>query len=290
MKTDQTTFERREWRSPGGAAGVQLLTEHFDLRVTSPDEELQQYLPDFMEATYAAYTELKPPPEATGRLVTYLFADRPQWAAFTQAAFPQRAQIYLHIHSGGYTDPDTAVSVVHDIQRDRTLALLAHEGWHQYLATFGQHWTPPWLNEGMACQFESFELRGRRPVFTPRKNFLRRNSLRAATGNGGGLIELPTLLAINAGDALRNAGISTQSYYAQVWSLVLFLREGENKRYADGLDRLLADLATDAIPSVVTAAAATGQSPGEAVFRHYISDDINAISEQYSRFVRSLLH
>src|SRR5688500_18973428 len=53
-------FEQKEWESSGNK-GTQLLTEHFDLRVTAKDELLRDYLPGFMETTFAEYTKLMPP-------------------------------------------------------------------------------------------------------------------------------------------------------------------------------------------------------------------------------------
>ena len=226
--------ERQEWTSPAGVKGEEILTPHFDLRVTATDKELLEYLPNFMEAAFQGYTELMPPAETpTDRLIVYVFGTRDQWAEFTTVTYPQQAWTYLHIHSGGYTDVPSATAVGYDLRRDRTLSLLAHEGLHQYLARYFPQPVTPWLNEGLACQWEAFDLVGRHPIFTPRRNFLRRNDLREALTMKQGMIPLPALLGMDAGAAIRQTGRPVRAYYAQVWSLVLFLRE--SLQYARGL-------------------------------------------------------
>ena len=66
--------EQRDWTAPGGTPGVQLLTDHYDLRVTTRDALLQEYLAPFMETAFAEYTLLIPSTrESPDRLVVYLF-------------------------------------------------------------------------------------------------------------------------------------------------------------------------------------------------------------------------
>ncbi|MBI4581504.1 MAG: hypothetical protein HY718_17520, partial [Planctomycetes bacterium] len=217
--------EEREWTSPVGTKGVQLLTEHYDLRVTSEDALLREYLPTFIEATNAEYRKLIPPARENDEpLMVYIFGRRPEWAAFTQGFAPAQAQVYLHIHSGGYMDHATATAVFWDIGRDRTLSLLAHEGLHQYLTRHFPGAVPPWLNEGLATQFEDFDLNGARPIFRPERNLIRKNSLREALTVPDGLVPLLHLLTMDAGEAVTRTGQPARGYYAQVWVTVLFLR------------------------------------------------------------------
>lgn len=287
--------EQREWTSPAGRPGLQLLTDHYDLRLTAGDAMLQQYLAPFMETAFAEYARLMPSERTNvDRLVVYLFGTRPEWAAFTAQNYPHQARVYLHIHAGGFVDQPTATAVVHDIGRDRTLSLLAHEGFHQYLAAYFPRRVPPWLNEGLATQFEEFDLDGDRPVFTPRRNFARSNDLRAALGPDGQFIPLPQLLRMNAGEAVVETGRTVRTYYAQVWSTVLFLRYGGDARYTEGFARLLADAGTDRLDHAISAyrAAKTDAgdlSDGEIVFRHYLSEDLAAFTAEYHQFAQSLV-
>ncbi len=206
-KWPDVAFERSTWTTADGLSGIQILTDHFDLRVTARDIVLQDYLAPFLETTYREYARLVPQAQYDKeRLVVYLFDNRPQWANFTRANFPARARTYLHILSGGFVDHETATAVVFDIRRDKTLSLLAHEGMHQYFARHLPLPVIPWLNEGLACQWEAFDLQGPYPIFTPRKNLLRRNNLREALTVENGWIHLRQLLRMDAGQAIPGHG------------------------------------------------------------------------------------
>jgi hypothetical protein len=285
-------FDQKAWESPSGNKGNQILTQHFDLRVTAQDQVLVDYLPAFMETTFAEYAKLIPPEKpSSDRLVVYLFDTRNQWADFTRDFAPAQSNTYLHLHSGGYTDYPSATAVAYDLRRDRTLSLLAHEGMHQYLARYFSEPVIPWLNEGLACQWEAFELHGDRPFFTPHRNFLRRNHLREALTLEKGLIPLPQLLRMDAGEAVRQSGQPTRTYYAQVWSLVLFLREA----YPQQLAALLADAGTPRLTVAIRAyRAATKDADtipeGEVIFRQYITEDLDPFASAYQDYVRQLLN
>jgi len=290
------SVEQHEWTAPDGSGGVRLLTEHFDLRVTAADPELRKYLGPFMETAFAEYCKLMPPPqEPSDRLAVYLFGTRQEWADFTRVSFPAQAHTYLHIHFGGYVDQPTATAVIHDIGRDHTLSLIAHEGFHQYLAGCFPEPVHPWLNEGLACQWEAFDLEGDRPVFTPRRNFLRRNSLREALATPNGLIRLPELLGMHAGEAVVQAGQPTRAYYAQVWSMVLLLRQGSGGKYADRFAKLLGDAGTKRLRIAIGGYRAATQeaeqlSDGEVIFRHYITEDLDGFMADYEAFARQLVY
>lgn len=284
-----------DWTSPVRTTGVQMLSDNYDIRTTVRDELLRDYLPTFMEGCYAEYATLIPPVRERGdkRLIVYVFGTRPEWAAFTKGFAPRQAHTYLHIHSGGYMDHARATSVMFDIGRDRTLSLLAHEGLHQYLAKFLPEPVMPWLNEGLATQFEDFDLKGAWPVFRPERNLGRKNSLREALSLPDGLIELPLLLRMHAGDAVTRTGQPARAYYAQVWSTVLFLRN--DGRYREGFSRLLADAGTQRLRhSIGGYRAATPEaadmSDGEVAFRHYITEDLDAFFDAYKSFAQKLVY
>jgi len=298
LKIPRFHVEQKEWNeaSPGG---VQFLTDHFDLRVSSRDPPLVDLVAPFMEATFMEYRKIvPPPPDRTDqeRMVVYLFGDRKQWARFTELRFPRQAPIYLHIHAGGYADYQSATAVTYDIGRDITLALLAHEGFHQYLARYFPEQVVPWINEGLATQWEAFDLKDGYPVYTPERNFLRRNSLREALSSENmGLIDLSRLLTMNAGEAVVKTGQSSRTYYAQVWSLVLYLRKGAEGAYAQRFDDLLGDIGTERFDDAVrlyrrSYAGSEPMSAGEAAFRHYIMDDLDAFLADYEEFARALVY
>lgn len=294
LPADPIAFEQREWVSPAGIRGTQFLTEHYDIRTTSRDAILLEVLPEFAEAAYREYARLIPPQREDGeRLVVYVYGRRAEWALFTRQFVPAQASTYMHILSGGYMDHPTATSVLWDVKRDQTLALLAHEGLHQYLARHRPEPIPPWLNEGLATQFEHFDLDGPRPIFRPQRNLIRMNSLREALALPNGSIPLGQLLTMHAGQAVTQAVQSSRSYYGQVWLTVWFLRT--HPGYRDGFSRLLADAGTERLRISVrgyraAAPSASGMSDGEAAFRQYITDDLEGFSDELQAFGRQILY
>jgi len=289
-------FEEHAWTSPLRTQGVELLTEHYAIRTTSRDEPLRSVLPEFVETAFRAYARLVPPegPDAaSGRMEVYIFGSRPEWVLFTRQFAPQQAHLYEHILSGGYMDHATATSVLWDVKRDHTLALLAHEGLHQYLARHRPGPVPAWLNEGLATQFEDFDLQGARPVFRPHRNLFRRNSLRHALTTPDGLVPMPRLLAMHAGEAVARTGPPARGYYAQVWATVRFLQT--SPAYRNAFSRLLADVGTDRMRTRISAyraatPAAAAMSDGEVVFRHYLTEELDDFFHEFVAYARRLVY
>ncbi len=286
-------FEQHAWTSLLHVDGVELMTDHYAIRTTSQDETLRAYLPAFMESAYAEYRKLVPPERPSpDPMVVYLFGERAEWAAFTKGFVPAQAHTYLYIQSGGYMDQATDTAVAWDIGRDRALSLLAHEGLHQYLAKYLDRPVPPWLNEGLATQFEDFDLNGDRPQFRPERNLMRRNSLREALALEDGLVPLPQLLSMHAGQAVTHTGQPARGYYAQVWMTVLFLRT--SPMYGDGFRRLLADAGTERLQHSTSGyraatPAAAKMSDGEVVFRQYVTEDLDGFEADCEAFARKLV-
>jgi hypothetical protein len=295
MAPKQVAVEYGEWAPAPNIHGLRVKTDHYEIRTTVRDRELIECVPAFMETAFAEYRRvLQSPAERPERLVTYLFETRPEWDRFTRAFVPQRADMYLRIREGGYMDYPTATTVAYDLTRDRTLALLAHEGWHQYLAGYFPEPVVAWLDEGMACQWEAFDLKGGRPVFASRQNLFRRNNLRDALTSTDRWIPLKRLVEMNAGQAVAETGSMTRSYYAQVWALVLFLKESRNTSYTRGFAKLLADAGTRKTAIAVsgyrlTTPGSEGLSQGEILFRHYIVPDLDAFEKEFIVFSRELV-
>jgi hypothetical protein len=288
------TVRQSQWSPAAGIQGVRLETAHYDLKITARDLVLREILPTFLEATFAEYQRILPPPDGRHeKLDVYLFDTREQWAAFTRRFVPQRAHVYLYIKAGGYVDQQTATAVVWDLGRDNTLTLLAHEGFHQYLTKYFPEPVVAWLNEGLATQWEAFDLHAGQPVFTPRLNYHRRNNLRETLAEPEGWIPLRKLLGMNAGEAVVQAGQVTRGYYAQVWSLVLFLRERGNRKYARGVAELLNDAGTERLRNRVRAYSAgtppAGSSFGEMILRHYVTEDLDSLERAYRDFCERLV-
>jgi hypothetical protein len=295
----QFTLSEEEWDFAPRTGRI-LTTDHFRIYTSIDDVELRTVLPLFAETAYLQYSALiyagkkGPPPSAAGsdrKLTTYLLRNREEWERFSRRFFPQRYATYARISYGGYTEQDTAV-VYYDRQRSYTLSVLAHEGLHQYLYNLAGPAIPAWLNEGLACYCEAFDVPGNDvPVFTPTHNTFRLNYLREALA-GKTMIPLKDILATDAGRVIDQ--YQAKPYYAQVWSLLVYLRHGGNGRYAKGLERLLADLVGGQMATRASAARLGAPHPaevsaGEAVFRAYITDDLEAFDRGWQAYVMKLV-
>jgi hypothetical protein len=162
------------------------------------------------------------------------------------------AEIYLGLGRGGYTIEGDAV--LFDIGRWDTLAIAAHEGWHQYTqATFKQA-LPAWLEEGLACYMEGHRWqRGEaKPTFAPWRNFERFGELREAHRDGD-LFPLDEILSGVPQGFLKSGRSKLLTYYAQVWAVTQYLAEGEDGRYRKALEELLQDAAAGRISAKVAA-------------------------------------
>lgn len=282
---------REDW-SFGRRQGSKLTSAHYAIYTTCRSRPFVQALPDFMEACYEAYSTLLPPrAEPSQPMETYLFQSRWDWERFTEKFAPDRADTYKKIRRGGYSE--RGITVSHYNSQRATLSILAHEGLHQFLEMTGRGRIPAWVNEGLACYFESFDIVDGRPVFTPENNSLRAPYLREALIRDA-LIPLEEILGTHAGIAVHQPSSHVRSYYAQEWSLVVFLLSDEAPAdYRDGFRALLLDLGTPEMQrraqSRLDAAGGAGMSTGEAVFRAYISDDFQKFDADYRNFLLDLL-
>ncbi|MBN2563535.1 MAG: DUF1570 domain-containing protein [Phycisphaerae bacterium] len=286
-------FAHEDW-SYGGAKGSKLTSQHYVLYTTCTAKPFVDAMPGFLESCWEAYASLVPSEMVPDRrLEVYLFQARWQWERFTEQFNPARAPVYKRIRSGGYSE--RGITVSHYASQRSALSVLAHEGLHQYLELTRGSNIPPWLNEGLATYHEGFDLdlQTNRPVFKPETNYLRTRSLREALVTDQ-LIPLEEILEVHAGQAVRRGGSHVRSYYAQVWSLTLFLiRPDEDNLYRDGFTQLLQEVGTDSMDRRARAFLATDtdgkMSYGEAVFRAYVTDDLDRFQREYEAYLHKLL-
>ncbi len=275
-----------EWTGEG-LVGRRFTTEHFDIISTLLDAPFEAALPGFLEAAYDRYVNTIPPPvDGDGRLTTFVFGSRNEWKQFARRRFRSRYDVYARIRAGGFAEGDTSVSFY--TSRSGTLATLAHEGWHQYLGARYGTTIPAWLNEGFACYHEAVDFAGSVPRFTPRHNTFRINSLREAIQQDR-LLSLRQIAATDAGEVItqNHAGVA-QTYYAQAWALITFLRHGADRSLADGLQRMLDDIADGTFLVRVGAArltegGGTSESLGEATFRAYFGCGPDDLADAYHK-------
>lgn len=260
--TETVVFNIQPW-SDDGVVGRRLTSDHFTIISTIHDEEFELSLPQFLESAYQRYAATIPP-RATAegdasitkdRLTMYVLGSRGEWSRFTRIRFPSRFEAYSRIRFGGYTEPD--LSAIFYAGRAITLATLIHEGWHQYVNLHVGTPIPAWLNEGLACYHEAFEIADGRLRFTPKYNTFRINDLRNAVRRNR-VMSLRELIETDAGQVLHHDRRDmTPAYYAQAWALMTFLRHGAGLRYAARFDDMLRDIADGSFAAYVSAAKVT---------------------------------
>lgn len=293
FKQEATRFTTADWTFHG-ATGSELTSDHYVIYTTCNRKPFVRALPGFLETCYDAYAELLPAEAMSAApLPTYLFQHRQQWERFTREFSPRRAKTYMLIRRGGFTE--RGVTVSHYSTQRSSLSILAHEGLHQFLSATGRDRIPAWINEGLACYFESFDVDpvNGRPAFDPRNNTLRTPSLRKALA-ADSLIPLREVLATNAGIAVHQKSQHLYSYYAQEWSLILFLLHSPlTNPYHAGFRKLLDELGTESMKRKTNAYLATDTdgtlSRGEAVFEAYVTDDLTQFETDYRKFLHKLL-
>jgi len=282
-------FESESWTF-GSAPGYKLTTEHYQIYTTLRDQVLRDALPGFVEAAFENYARLVPSTRTpAGHMKVCLFASRPQWEAFTRRFTGPRAEVFMYVRNGGYSEH--GVSVIEYVAHEITFPLFAHEGFHQYLYHYASAKVPAWLNEGLAvcCEGQRWGSVGIKE-FDPWYNPLRRNDLAAALA-GNRLHSLRRLLETDAGRIIQGTDQSVATYYGQVWALTLFLRDGANGKYAAGFQRLLSSLSTADVEQHARASYIWSERPsfnlGEDLFRSFISEDLDTVAREYQDFMRT---
>ena len=284
-------FTSEDW-SFHGAPGRKLSSDHYVLYTTHKAKPFVDSLPGFMESSWAAYEKVIPSQGGEHKCDSYLFGTRAQWERFSEEFSPARAETYKKIRSGGYSERGITASH-YDSQRS-TLSVLAHEGLHQYLEVTRGKEIPAWLNEGLACYFEMFDLDyDNRPIFRPEANTLRLPGLREAVLSKG-LIPLKDILNTNAGLEVQKKSTHVRNYYSQEWALVLFLmRPAKHNPYSAGFHQLLAEVGTENMTrrarAIMAADTEGNMGFGEAVFRAYITDDLEGFQGAYESYIQDLV-
>lgn len=270
-----------------------LTTPRYRLFTTMAPGSLLDRAPAFLEAAHERYTTalaLLPSPREP--LDTFLFAERWQWERFTHQFMGAQAGVYLRVHRGGYAAAGTGV--YYDIGPHDTLAIAAHEGWHQFTQRTFAEPLPVWLEEGIACWMEGFRAEGGgSPRFLPWANVERFDRLRDAAA-AGRLQPLRDVLDGSPGQLLADSMDAALDWYAQVWVLIHFLDHSPG--YRAGLQSVLMDAARGATRRRITEVEGSGAArralrvrTGAAHFRAYFTPNTDAAGEEYARFVSAVV-
>jgi hypothetical protein len=280
--------EREPWRF-SDRDGTRIRTEHYDVYTTIRNADLLAALPQAIETACAYYQFLVPPARMPAEpMRVYLFATREEFDAFTREFGGAKAPLLLKVRAGGYSE--RGVSVIEYVSHEGAFPVLVHEGFHQYLYHCVRRNVPAWLNEGLAvlCEGQRWSHRGIVEFdawFNPRRhNDLVQALQRRRT------VPLRELLRMNAAHVVGGAYHTINTYYAQVWGLMLFLREGENGKYAADFERLLRSLRDEDLEAYMAAAHVASDSadlnPGQALFEAFISKDVARVEDEYLAFLR----
>lgn len=278
----------------GDVAGQVIRTEHFRIYTTEKNPVIKSRMTLFVEYALAHYrTALAPLPAPPQRMDTYLMDNRPQWERLTQRLMGEQAQELTRIQRGGFAS--RGIGVYYDLGLFDTLAIAAHEGWHQYTQRTFRDPLPVWLEEGIAVYMEGHRWGGGIPSFMPWANLERFDQLRRAA-SGDKLLPLDKLLTSRPQDFLGNGDSSLLDFYAQIWALTHFINSAEGGKYAPKLRELLDDCVKGGqrtkIASRISqraAVSALATRTGSAVFIAYFNDDIDAASKEYDAFVKKLV-
>jgi len=278
----------------GSSEGQVIRTPHYRIYTTESSQALRDRLPEFLERALAHYrTALGQLPGPEMRLDTYLMDNRSQWVALSKRLTGSNEGPHDVIGRGGYAS--RGIGLFYDIGLYDTLAIAAHEGWHQYTQRTFRDPLPVWLEEGLATYMEGHKWQGDVAVFTPWANVERYDSLREAHAKGT-LIPFPTLLDTSPQQLAERRDGSELSYYAQVWALIHYLREGEDSRHRAGLRSLLAEASAGRVRFALAmehgraeAVRILSARRGAELLRVYLKEDPATIGVGYDRFIDQLV-
>ncbi|MDD4890938.1 MAG: hypothetical protein PHU85_13535 [Phycisphaerae bacterium] len=271
----------RSW-SYLGNPGQEILTPHYHIYTTHTDAVFLARLPQFLENAFTHYQQfIRPTKKPDGPMDVYLFGQRDQWDRFTAESTGPAASIYRKIQEGGYVDNGRAV--FYDIHRLKTFAVTGHEGFHQYIWHYTRHRPPAWIDEGIACYFETFYWDGDALTFEPRRNMLRLSALRYGLTDKT-LLDVHELLSTHPGNVIGSSPGKVASYYSQLWALILFLQD--DPAYKSRFAKLLSDVGSQKMVELAAASGYNGQGSdfGPAVFRAYITADLPAFKTQFQAY------
>ena len=280
-----------------GHDGVVIRTAHYRIYTTERDLQMRARMSEFVEYALAHYrTAITPLPAPAMKLDVYLMDNRSQWDLLTKRLMGVAAGTLSNIERGGYAS--RGIGVYFDLGLHDTLAIAAHEGWHQYTQRVFRDPLPIWLEEGMATYMEGHRwvLGGHdEPEFMAWANMERFDRLRDAV-NAGREISLVRLLGMRPQDELGSGGEGLLDFYAHVWALAHFLDEAEDARYRTQLCELLTDAASGNLRKVlvaelgrVPAQEALTRRVGDGVFRTYFGRDMDGVSRSFHEYVRAIV-
>jgi len=286
-------LDSKPWQF-GNRTGHEIVTPHYQIYTTIKDPIYQHLLVKVLEASHARAVKMDPESHVDGPLVCYVFRNRDEWEAYTKMRGGANAGIYLHIAAGGYCQQ--GVFAGYDLGRDQTLSVIAHESWHQFSWFAFKDRLPSWLEEGLATQNEGVEWDGVTPRFASEDNFQRWLALKAALRENR-MWKISDLVRMHAGQAIKRQQKDVDSYYAELWSLVLFMKS--SPVYLPRMMHLIDDAREGKLTVALAGSGLTKAEidnfterwntiAGPIYLRKYITNDPDAMQAEYEAWARNL--
>jgi hypothetical protein len=211
--------------------------------------ELQSDMPALREA----FAKLVPPFEAASDAsVVRIYEDRDAYKRYVGKD--------MEWSSGAWTSARRELVILaQQGDREGTLAIIRHEGFHQYLFyACGMLPNAPWFDEGHACLFESASVDRRGAVEIregQRCDHLVKNLDSVAA-------DIPRLLRMDHAAFYAGSDEQRNLNYSTAWGLIYYLQVGAPARkqtaYAGVITQYLRTLAAAKSPEAATAAAFSG--------------------------------
>jgi hypothetical protein len=293
------------WEGPAHPAGVTtsawswverpgrtIHTDNYDIHTTIDDPETVNYLAQIMQGAYAMYRQAAPEVVPSSKpMECFIFQMRSEWEQYTMRFAGPDANVYIQIRNGGYTQKDRYVSFYNG--RLSTYSVASHEGWHQFA---GRNFTgrlPPFLEEGMACRFETINWENDLPRWNLSVNSERLLQLRQAIEHGN-VVPLEKLCTMHAGDVVGESSDKIDAFYAQSWAFARFLWEGENARFRPALQRWIAETANgtvlDPTGSHRVSSAPWRREGVGAMIEHYLGTNLAEVSRLYQVWLKHVAY
>jgi len=265
-------------------------TSHYRIFTTIQDDAFLQKLANVMEGGFELYREMVPGMTVSpNQMDCYVFATRSEWEAFTREHTGNDAKLYLQINRGGYTVHDWFVAYY--ISPQSTFSVSAHEGWHQFVARNFKDRLPPFLEEGIATQFENIRWSGALPRWDIGRNSSRVFRLRQAY-EGKYLWPLSKLVTMHAGDVVGQGFEKIESFYSQNWAFVRFCLDYQNGKYRAKFQQFLQDTAAGKLHSGAgpNMRPVRGWNPRavQPTLEKYLGAGLDDINKDYLEYVKQI--
>lgn len=267
-------------------------TPSYRVFTTTTRESILDRLPVFVEMAGAHYRSvITPLPAPALALDTYVMANRPQWERVVTQLLGSQSSLIAGMDRGGFTLAGR--SILYEVGDDDTFTLLAHEGWHQFTQATMRDQLPIWLDEGLATYMEGHRWNGGVPVFTPRDNPDRLDSLATACRSAR-IVPLAELVRSTPQDWIAKGDDWPLAYYAQVWALARFAADDVTRREALANILSLAsrgELRRELSRRIGDRAAGIAMSSrtGSAVLDAFFDRDTARLEREYRAFVEGLV-